>query len=176
MRTIGILCVVAAVILGPIASTGYAFCPDGLPGVGARVQMKGTHYDASSQTKVRCDSQRGDFFIVSSCATCSSPPSLGVDIAAITPECQPIQAIRDSFATLAVWGSEIQVVKNGVAKNQCVFHGATDDGTSSHAAYWYAHTIKSFDAAGKLTSEKGVMTFNTYDGRIFIGKIAIKYP
>jgi hypothetical protein len=172
------LLVAAAVTVSAASAWGYASCPlgGGIAGgggaFGGSIQVKGTYYDAAGNaTKVECnDPKAGDTIIVSTEG--ASPPTLMFELVPINPTGTCALLAGMLLPTFGPYGTEVQVVKNGVPKRQCVFHGATTDGVSS----WVAHTVRKFNHAGQPTSEQGPFTLNSEDGRIFIGKIKIKYP
>jgi len=107
-----------------------------------------------------------------SCYTCSSPPTRSLDVWALTPDCQKLH-----YMFVIIGRTENQIVKNGTPKNECLFVGAQLGGGGGGMTpdFPYMQTVKKFDSAGVAKSEKGVFSYGTLAGEMFVGKIKVKY-
>ena len=73
-------------------------------------------------------------------------------------------------AGITLEGVERQLTKNETEKDRCIFRSDTD----SAPADITVHTVLK-GKNGSVKSEKGVFTYTTASGAIFIGKIKAKY-
>lgn len=175
------LLMLAAVVLSAGSAWSHQICPlgGGIAGGypwGGSVQIRGTHYDVlGNATKISCDTTAGDFMIVGTEG--ASPPTLSLQLHAVNPPCEVLEGMVQGFPGFGPRGTEVQVVKNGTPKRECIFHAAAEHFDSAFASYWAVHTVRKFNSAGtEPTTEKGSFTVNSPDGQIFIGKIMIRYP
>jgi hypothetical protein len=175
-----VLSLAATAVLASSAASAWAWgtCP--FPGgsagtvLGGSVKIKGTFYEADgSPTTVSCDSNSGAGLLMQTFHFVNTTIETPAEIHLFTTGCGGLDYILSEFAG-SPSGPAHQVVINGSPRRECVFHGGTSG--STHLANWVMFTRRRFDSSGIPTAETGTLSVNDSQGRIFTGRISVRYP
>lgn len=167
---------VAVFVIGAASPAQAQWCPIPFYITNANdlIKFSGKFYDnAGNEKKVKCTVPFPSGAYMAFTGGSADPPGRsfqGLLGDVCGPELTPLSL------PLAIAGRGAQVVKNGKAKNQCVFVGRQPDlssGAGPHEGISMTTVLK-FDAAGNFRSEKGVINYNFEDGTMFVGKFLVR--
>lgn len=131
------------------------------------IQVKGKAYDvAGNETNVKCTFPAPFGAYIAATGGASDPPSRSFQ--GFPFGCSALDSeLGDPFGA---WGADVQIIKNGTAKNACAFVGQYSSYTNPRG--FYVNSVLKFDAGGAFKSEKGMLTYNLTSGS-FVGTFKV---